>query len=554
MPRSSRRRRALIPHKDEYEGETSCITLHTDLDDRLALRCDTPWDLGSGKDQHEAAAMKKGERKDPTCARERLGPRLKEIRRWLGMTQEALADAAGGSQPDISKLERAITDLPREKRRRVIEAVVRVVRDVEGEGRADVTRRELFQLAGFILPFPDAPERESKPSSAQRGMRAAAKVDTGEAAGQLRAQEGAWHVAAYHFVMAANDAGHRGDWSRWAMLNSRAALMAMSGSRFDQAEQLAQDVRRQAAPLAIGRIPLAAACVSLGWTSFEQGRYAEAEPRLIDGRNLIRNAIASGLTGTEEMEAREVLERSLHLLGRNSIAWACQANQDEQRRMREGLNFLQEAYNLGKEADIASAMGFNALAQVPALARREETRSIAWQRLDESKEKLRGHGTEVGHIHLQRGILRSQEGKLGLARHELETAREGFHQPVYYAVGLSRVLRESALLWLYEAEAEAARTAVASALAALALHPYEPNLDALRQAGAIAYDALGAKGFWRYWHGLLEEQLWQQDTGPFVDLRNLSLIFPATEAVPYLEEIAKRAENEVRQELARAGL
>ncbi len=474
--------------------------------------------------------MAKGWRKDD-YNRQLFGQRIREYRLTLQWSLGHLAQLSGMNKGTLQHVEKGEAHLPGAKRQRVIDVLTESLQQI---GQS-ANRREFLKLAGLTTA---STVLSAASSITQLHLSEIPVVSSQEKLVQDRPheeyaemlnQQQAWQQAATFWLLAAQEAKHRGDWAKWSRCQLSAGLMALNCSQFEIAERRFKEVIDNSQD-EVSSLAVAEAHIRLGWLYYEQDKFSQARQTLLKSRTLLQNPGSKhpqslhlpqhGCTlvceGNEVIMALE--STRLHWLGRTNVDWGIE--QDNQALVKEGLAQLQQAGNYDSTLGLFTNVGFALLRQIPALLY-EGASGISENYLARSKELLGARGTVTGHIALHKGLLMLEE-QPGRAIDFLGSARAGFVEPTFYSRGLSEVLKELSGASLMSNKKTEDQMAFQYAMAATVLHPYSRNLEILQLSAHKMYWRLGENltAFNTFWQ-TLEEKLWSMDTEPFSDLRYL---------------------------------
>jgi len=474
--------------------------------------------------------MAKGWRKDD-YNRQLFGQRIREYRLALQWSLGHLAQLSGINKGTLQHVEKGEAHLPNAKRQIVIDALTESLQQI-GQ---PANRREFLKLAGLTtastvlsatsftaqLHLPEIPEVSSQEKLLQDRPH--------EECAEMLNQQQEWQQAATFWLLAAQEARHRGDWAKWSRCLLSAGLMALNCSQFEIAERRFKEVIDKSQD-EVSTLAVAEAHIRLGWLYYEQDKFSQARQMLLKSRKLLQNPGSKiprslhlpqhGCTlvceGNEVIMALE--STRLHWLGRTYVDWGIE--QDNQALVKEGLSRLQQAGNYDSRLGLYTNVGFALLRQIPALLHEGEVDTSEIY-LARSEELLGTRGTVTGHIYLHKGLLILEEHP-GRAKDFLGSAREGFVEPTFYSKGLSEVLKELSGAYLMSNKKMEDQMAFHCALVATILHPYGRNLEILQLAAHKVYWRLGENltAFNKFWQAL-EEKLWSMESEPFSDLRYL---------------------------------
>lgn len=501
--------------------------------------------------------MAKGWRKDD-YNRERFGQKVKECRLTLHWSLGHLAQVSNVNKGTLQHIEKGDSHLPNDKRQKLVD----VFTEALGKIGRPVNRRAFLELAGLtaisITPgvTSSAPQLQVVDIPEAGGQDTFLQEKSHEETAEVLNQQQEWQQAAMFWLLAAQEAKHHGDWTKWSRCFISAGLMALNCGQFELAESRFKAVIEKSQD-EVGTVAVAEAYMRLGWLYYEQDRFSEARQALLKSGILLQNA------GSKNFRSQHITEYGctlicegndlilaleatrLHWSGRTYVDWGMQ--QDNQALLQEGLAKLQKAGNYDNKLGLHPNVGFALLRQIPALLYEGELKT-AENYLARGKELLGTRGTGTGHIYLHKGLLILEE-RPAKAKDFLEIARKGFIEPSFYPTGLSEAFKEISGIFLMNNKKTGDLAALQYALVATILHPYGRNLETLQLAAHKMYWRLGEKmtAFNTFWQEQ-EEKLWSMDSEPFSDLRYLVKSFQE-HGIYRIEAALEKAKQAVHDEL-----
>ncbi len=495
--------------------------------------------------------------------RQIFGQKVRAYRLILGWSHGYFHKVSGINRGTLLHVEKGEVHLPDAKRQKIIDVLIEAMQ----QSGQFANREEFLTLAGLptasivptlqsiVLSTPLLPTVEIPAASSQEKP---FHNRPHEEYAEILNQQQEWQLAGTFWLLAAQEAKHAGDWAKWSRCLLHAGLMALTCGQFEIAERRFKEVidkaQDEVAPLAA-----AEASIRLGWLYYEQDQFSHARQALLNSRTLLQNA-ASKNQGSLHFpehgsmlvhEGREVIKAlestRLHWLGRTYVDWGIE--QGNQRAVREGLTRLQKAGDYDGELGLYGNVGFALLRQIPALLHIGEL-DTAENYLARSEELLGTRGTARGHIYLHKGRLALEE-QPKKAKDFLESAREGFVEPIVYSRGLAEVFKEISGVYLMDDKKTGDEIAFQYALATTVLHPYGRNVELLQLAAHKMYWRMGENrtAFNTLWQGL-EEKLWSMESEPFSDLRYFMKSFQDN-GISHIEAAIVKARKAIQNELLR---
>ncbi len=503
--------------------------------------------------------MAKGWRKDD-YNRQLFGQKVSEYRSTLHWSLGHLAQLSGINKGTLQHVEKGEAHLSNAKRQTLIDVLAQGLQHI---GQS-TNRQEFLAVAGLTTASPLA-NTASSPAQFQ-------SVEIPEASGQrkllhdlpheeyaeLLNQQQEWQLAATFWLLAAQEAKHAADWTKWSRCLLRAGLMELTMSQFELAERRFKEIIDKSED-EVGTLAVAEAYMRLGWVYYEQDKFSEARQALLKSRVLLQNhesknpqSLHLARHGSSLVQAGDELimaleSTRLHWLGRTYVDWGIE--RDDQTLIKEGIAKLRKCEHYEGELGLYPSVGMALLRQVPSFLHRGEL-DTSENYLARGEELLGTQGTNRGHIYLHKGLLTLEE-RPKKAKDYLESAREGFIKPLFYPRGISEVFKEISGLYLMDDKKIGDEMALHYAFATVILHPYGRNLALLQLAARQMYWRTGENvtAFKKYWRSL-EEKLWRMDSEPFSVLRHLMMSFHES-GIQHIEMALEQARKAVNDELFR---
>ena len=471
---------------------------------------------------------------------------------------------SGINRGTLLHVEKGEVHLPDAKRQKIIDVLIEALQ----QNGQFANREEFLTLAGLptgstgsIVPtvqstVSSTPQLPTVEIPAASNQEKSFHDKSHEEYAELLNQQQEWQLAGTYWLLAAQEAKRAGDWAKWSRCLLHAGLMALTCGQFEIAERRFKEVidkaQDEVAPLAVVE-----AFMRLGWLYYAQDQFSQARQALLKSQTLLQN-VASKNQGSLHFsehgsmlvhEGREVIKAlestRLHWLGRTYVDWGIE--QDNQRLVSEGLARLQKGGDYDRQLGLYGNVGFALLRQIPALLHVGEL-DTAENYLARSQELLGTRGTARGHIYLHKGRLALEE-QPKKAKDFLESAREGFIEPIVHSHGLAGVFKEMSGIYMMDGKKTGDEMAFQYALVAAILYPYGRNVELLQQVAHQMYWRMGENraAFNTLWQGL-EEKLWRMDAEPFSDLRYFMKSFQDN-GIAHVEAALEKARKAIHNEL-----
>lgn len=363
-------------------------------------------------------------------------------------------------------------------------------------------------------------------------------------------EQGAWQQAGALRLLEAQAAGQRGDWKSWARFMSNAAQNDVTRGLFHDAELKYLQVIERSASHEIGSAALADAKAVRGWMWFAQGKFQLAEQSLKEGLAQLAKTLAmdsgtlllhvdKGAAVWVDLESPAALERCFHYLGRTYSDWG--SRDDDRGMILLGLEMLKRSERMDTNLHWDIHRAYDLLRQVGPLA--------AIGDLQDAEKRINGcglidiRGTAQGHIALHRGILLADKNPRR-AKEYYENGWSGYTEPIFYPMGLARILMEISVLELQAGSQEADQRALRFALAAVVLHPYGRIVETLDEAIFRNHRWMDGLKFSGFLKGLKEELL-RMDTEPFDVLMRRAYFYEPSAVPTHLERALEQIDQAV---------